>query len=55
MYELAIPLSNLHIGLIGFMTEQGPFRPVDGGAALKLNEFAWNKVCSFPISAPVMM
>jgi hypothetical protein len=33
-------------GLIGFMTEQGPFRPIDGGASLKLNDFAWNKVRS---------
>jgi len=30
-------------GLIGFMTEQGPFRPNEDGS-LKLNEFAWNKI-----------
>jgi len=30
-------------GLIGFMTEQGPFRPNADGS-LKLNEFAWNKI-----------
>lgn len=29
-------------GLLGFMTEQGPFRPLADGT-LKLNEFAWNQ------------
>lgn len=28
------------------MTEQGPFRPIDGGDALKLNDYAWNKVAN---------
>jgi carboxypeptidase C (cathepsin A) len=30
-------------GLIGFLTEQGPFRP-NKDMSIKLNEFAWNKV-----------
>jgi carboxypeptidase C (cathepsin A) len=30
-------------GLIGFMTEQGPFRPNDDGSLL-LNEWRWNKI-----------
>jgi carboxypeptidase C (cathepsin A) len=32
-------------GLIGFMTEQGAFRP-DKDMSLSLNEFAWNKVAN---------
>ena len=32
-------------GLIGFMTEQGPFRPNADGS-LSLNEYAWNKVAN---------
>jgi carboxypeptidase C (cathepsin A) len=31
------------LGLIGFMTEQGPFKP-NADNTLSLNEFAWNKV-----------
>ena len=32
-------------GLIGFLTEQGPFRPdVDG--QLKMNEWRWNKIAN---------
>jgi carboxypeptidase C (cathepsin A) len=30
-------------GLIGFLTEQGPFRP-NKDMSIKLNDFAWNKV-----------
>ena len=35
-------------GLGGFMTEQGPFRPVKSGntTSLKYNDFAWNKIAS---------
>lgn len=29
-------------GLIGFMTEQGPFRPLEDGS-LKMNDYAWNQ------------
>lgn len=32
-------------GLIGFMTEQGPFRPMEDGT-LKPNEWAWNKIAN---------
>eukprot|EP01035_Chromulina_nebulosa_P020399 gene20399-26470_t len=32
-------------GLIGFMTEQGPFRPLADNT-LKLNDYAWNKVAN---------
>eukprot|EP00238_Polyblepharides_amylifera_P001590 CAMPEP_0196571802 /NCGR_PEP_ID=MMETSP1081-20130531/1939_1 /TAXON_ID=36882 /ORGANISM="Pyramimonas amylifera, Strain CCMP720" /LENGTH=553 /DNA_ID=CAMNT_0041888893 /DNA_START=167 /DNA_END=1828 /DNA_ORIENTATION=+ len=31
-------------GLIGFMTEQGPFRPTAKGEALELNDYNWNKL-----------
>lgn len=33
-------------GLIGFMTEQGPFRPNEDGS-LKLNEYAWNQQVNY--------
>jgi len=33
-------------GLIGFMTEQGPFRPTADGA-LAANPYAWNKVANY--------
>jgi len=33
-------------GLSGFMSEQGPFRPTQGGAALTNNDYAWNKVAN---------
>jgi len=32
-------------GLIGFMTEQGPFRP-NADMTLSLNEYAWNKAAN---------
>ncbi|RYG65898.1 S10 family peptidase [archaeon] len=32
-------------GLIGFMTEQGPFRP-NADLTLKMNEYAWNQVAN---------
>ena len=32
-------------GLIGFMTEQGPFRPDEAGL-IQPNEYAWNKVAN---------
>ena len=39
-------------GLLGFMTEQGPFRPLADGT-LKLNQFAWNQKASMVfIEAP---
>ena len=39
-------------GLIGFFTEQGPFKPMKDGS-LSMNEFAWNKVANMVfIEAP---
>lgn len=32
-------------GLIGFLTEQGPFRP-DSNGQLKMNEWRWNKIAN---------
>ena len=32
-------------GLIGFMTEQGPFRPDESGNIFP-NEYAWNKIAN---------
>ena len=32
-------------GLIGFLTEQGPFRP-DANGQLKMNEWRWNKIAN---------
>ena len=32
-------------GLIGFMTEQGPFKP-NADMSLSMNEYAWNKVAN---------
>ena len=32
-------------GLIGFLTEQGPFRP-DAAGQLKMNEWRWNKIAN---------
>jgi carboxypeptidase C (cathepsin A) len=32
-------------GLIGFLTEQGPFRP-DANGKLKMNEWRWNKIAN---------
>ena len=36
------PLARKLAGLIGFMTEQGPFRPATN-STLTLNNYAWNE------------
>lgn len=33
-------------GLSGFLTENGPFRPLKGGSGLRLNEYSWNRIAN---------